>query len=207
VLTTAGEPGHWSRSVLNHALADPLWRVNEVSGPSHWLDPDRLEGERRRLRDFSYRRLSLNEWPAGRTSSPQRTTCTPASPWTDRSTRKRASATRSDLTSGWDATAPSPRSATPNRSWGPTGAASSLVYGIGKPLIEKGALPKGMRANADRFAGLDNTGSRVNVFNLARSVFRYVDRLNERPEVASKKTFVNVLVKARKPLTGARTRP
>jgi hypothetical protein len=64
-----------------------------------------------------------------------------------------------------------------------------------------------MRANADRFAGLDNTGSRVNVFNLARSVFRYVDRLNERPEVASKKTFVNVLVKARKPLTGARTRP
>jgi hypothetical protein len=76
-----------------------------------------------------------------------------------------------------------------------------------KATDREGALPKGMRANADRFAGLDNTGSRVNVFNLARSVFRYVDRLNERPEVASKKTFVNVLVKARKPLTGARTRP
>ena len=35
VLTTSGEPGHWSRKVLDHALADPgLWRVNEVAGPS-----------------------------------------------------------------------------------------------------------------------------------------------------------------------------
>ena len=64
VLTTAGEPSHWSRGVLDHALADPLWRVNEVPGPSHWLDPARLEGERRRLPESSYRRLFLNEWAA-----------------------------------------------------------------------------------------------------------------------------------------------
>lgn len=64
VLTTAGEPGHWSRAVLDHARVDPLWRVNEVPGPSHWLDPERLEGERRRLPESSYRRLFLNEWAA-----------------------------------------------------------------------------------------------------------------------------------------------
>jgi hypothetical protein len=34
-----------------------------------------------------------------------------------------------------------------------------------------------------------------------RSVFRAIDRLNERPAVARKRTFVNVLVKARKPLS------
>jgi hypothetical protein len=62
VLTTASDPGHWSRAVLDHALADELWRVHEVPGPPHWVDPKRLEGERRRLPESSYRRLFLNEW-------------------------------------------------------------------------------------------------------------------------------------------------
>ena len=64
VLTTASDPAHWSRAVRDHALDDPLWRVHEVPGPPHWLDPACLDGERRRLPESSYRRLFLNEWAA-----------------------------------------------------------------------------------------------------------------------------------------------
>jgi ubiquinone/menaquinone biosynthesis C-methylase UbiE len=74
-----------------------------------------------------------------------------------------------------------------------------LVYGIGKPLLERGMLPIRLRKSADRFSGQQNTSSLLNPFNLGRSILRLVDRLNERPQVASKRTFVNVLVKARKP--------
>ncbi len=62
VLTTAGDPAHWSKGVRDHALADALWKVHEVPGPPHWLDPIRLEGERRRLPESSYLRLFMNEW-------------------------------------------------------------------------------------------------------------------------------------------------
>lgn len=64
VLTTAGDPGHWSRKVLDHALSDPLWRVHEVPGPAPWLDPERLAEQRRRLSDSLYARLFENEWVA-----------------------------------------------------------------------------------------------------------------------------------------------
>lgn len=64
VITSAGDPAHWSRKVLDHALEDPLWRVNETPGPVPWLDPDRLEEQRRRLPESLYRRLFLNEWTA-----------------------------------------------------------------------------------------------------------------------------------------------
>jgi ubiquinone/menaquinone biosynthesis C-methylase UbiE len=74
-----------------------------------------------------------------------------------------------------------------------------LVYGIGKPLIERGLLPGRLRASTDRFAGLENRRSRFDPFNLARSLFRAVDRLNDRPGARRPRTFVNVLVKARKP--------
>ncbi|HUG64317.1 MAG TPA: class I SAM-dependent methyltransferase [Gaiellaceae bacterium] len=74
-----------------------------------------------------------------------------------------------------------------------------LVYGIGKPLIEKDLLPSGMRSSADRFSGMENSSSPLNPFNAARSLFRAVDRLNDGPRAAGKRTFVNVLLKARKP--------
>jgi ubiquinone/menaquinone biosynthesis C-methylase UbiE len=78
-----------------------------------------------------------------------------------------------------------------------------LVYGIGKPLLERGMLPTGLRKSADRFSGPQNTGSLLNPFNLGRSMFLFIDRLNDRPQVASKRKFVNVLVKARKPRENA----
>ena len=74
-----------------------------------------------------------------------------------------------------------------------------LVYGIGKPLIEKNLLPDSLRTSADRFRGENNTGSRLNPINLGVGVFRYFDRRNEQPGVERQTTFVNILVKARKP--------
>jgi phage terminase large subunit-like protein len=62
VLTTAGDPAHWSRKVLDHALGDSLWGVHEVEGPPPWLDPERIEEQRRRLPESSFRRLFHNEW-------------------------------------------------------------------------------------------------------------------------------------------------
>jgi phage terminase large subunit-like protein len=64
VLTTAGDPAHWSRRILDHAQADPLWRVHEVPGAPPWLSEERLAEQRRRLPEGSYRRLFLNEWVA-----------------------------------------------------------------------------------------------------------------------------------------------
>lgn len=74
-----------------------------------------------------------------------------------------------------------------------------LVYGVGKPLFERGLLPKRLRHSADRFAGEENAGSLLDPFNLGRELFRWVDRFNERPQAGRKRTHVNVLLKARKP--------
>jgi glycosyltransferase involved in cell wall biosynthesis/ubiquinone/menaquinone biosynthesis C-methylase UbiE len=74
-----------------------------------------------------------------------------------------------------------------------------LVYGIGKPLIEKNLLPSNLRASADRFSGEQNTGSLLNPINLGVGLLRYFDRRNETPEVGKQSTFVNILIKARKP--------
>jgi SAM-dependent methyltransferase len=75
-----------------------------------------------------------------------------------------------------------------------------LVYGIGKPLIERDLLPRKLRVSADRFSGLENKGSPLNPFNAVRSLFRLVDRLNDRPGAARRHSYVNVLVKGRKPV-------
>lgn len=74
-----------------------------------------------------------------------------------------------------------------------------MVYGIGKPLLERQLLPRSLVRSADRFRGEDNPGSLLNPINLGVSVFRAVDRLNEGDRTAGKTTFVNVLLKARKP--------
>lgn len=74
-----------------------------------------------------------------------------------------------------------------------------LVYGIGKPLLERGLLPRGLRNSADRFSGERNRGFWLNPIRLGVGVFRWFDRPNERRTTAAKRTFVNVLVKARKP--------
>lgn len=74
-----------------------------------------------------------------------------------------------------------------------------IVYGIGKPLIEHDLLPENLRRSADRFHGEDNPRGLFNPINLGVSLFRAIDRLNDRSTVAGKESFVNVLVKGRKP--------
>ncbi len=64
VMTSAGEPSHWSyREVYLAALADPeTWRVHEMPGPVPWQDPADLEALRRELMPSEYDRLVLNLW-------------------------------------------------------------------------------------------------------------------------------------------------
>jgi len=74
-----------------------------------------------------------------------------------------------------------------------------IVYGIGKPLLEKNLLPASFRLSADRFRGDRNPGSILNPINVGVKVLRYFDRRNETPAIEKESTFVNLLVKARKP--------
>ena len=65
MISSAGDPGHFSHAVLEHAYKDPLWRVHEVRGPAPWTNPARLAEQQRRLLPSMYSRLFLNEWVAG----------------------------------------------------------------------------------------------------------------------------------------------
>ena len=65
VMTTAGDPAHFSRKAYDSALAEPdLWRVSEVTGPAPWITPRRVESERRRLLPSLFARLFENVWTA-----------------------------------------------------------------------------------------------------------------------------------------------
>src|SRR5579871_756928 len=65
VAGTAGDPAHFSRTILAAALKSKLWRVHELPGPSPWMDADRLEEQRARLSDAMFARLFLNRWTTG----------------------------------------------------------------------------------------------------------------------------------------------
>jgi len=77
-----------------------------------------------------------------------------------------------------------------------------LVYGIGKPLIERDLLPKALANSADRFRAEQNQGSYWNPVNLGVAAFRAFDQANDWPEARAQGTFVNVLARARKPDRG-----
>lgn len=62
VLTSAGEPSHWSHKVLELAKDSPRWRVHEVPGPLPWIPEETLEEQRRLLLPSQYRRLHENVW-------------------------------------------------------------------------------------------------------------------------------------------------
>jgi phage terminase large subunit-like protein len=64
ILTTPGDPTHFAYGVLQHAQRDPLWRVHEIHGPVPWIDPERLDEQRRALPESSYQRLHLGRWAA-----------------------------------------------------------------------------------------------------------------------------------------------
>ncbi len=64
LISSAGDPAHWSREVRDHAILSPLWRVHEVKGPPPWIDPEKLAEQRDRLPASVYARLFMNEWTA-----------------------------------------------------------------------------------------------------------------------------------------------
>ena len=75
----------------------------------------------------------------------------------------------------------------------------TIVYTVGKTLVERGLLPDSVSRSADRFRGQDNSGSRINPINWALGLFRWIDRFNEDESLmAGKETFVNLAVKARR---------
>jgi phage terminase large subunit-like protein len=65
VLTTSGDPAHWSHRVLEHARASAAWRVSELPGPCEWVDQAALAEQRALLPESSYQRLHLNRWVSG----------------------------------------------------------------------------------------------------------------------------------------------
>jgi ubiquinone/menaquinone biosynthesis C-methylase UbiE len=73
----------------------------------------------------------------------------------------------------------------------------NLVYGLGKPLLESGALPKAMANAADRTAFDKNSGSLLNPINLGLKVLNFFDRRNVMNEPPGRST-VNLCIKGRK---------
>lgn len=74
----------------------------------------------------------------------------------------------------------------------------NLVYGLGKPLLESGALPANMATAADRTTFDDNNGSLWNPINLGLAVLNLFDKPNKIDEPLHRST-VNLCIKARKP--------
>ncbi|MCU0499929.1 MAG: class I SAM-dependent methyltransferase [Anaerolineae bacterium] len=74
----------------------------------------------------------------------------------------------------------------------------NLVYGLGKPLLESGALPESMSNAADRTKFDQNDGSIFNPINFGLKVFNWFDRHNVISEPPGRST-VNLALKARKP--------
>ena len=75
--------------------------------------------------------------------------------------------------------------------------AHNLVYGLGKPLFEKGVLPKGMRSGVDRFEGESGNKSLLNPLRLGLAVFNGIDGLNR--NLKPSESFVINALKVRKP--------
>lgn len=64
VLTSAGDPAHWSHKVLAQARRSDRWRVNEVDGPLPWISEEELGEQRALLTESQFVRLHLNRWTA-----------------------------------------------------------------------------------------------------------------------------------------------
>ncbi|MDE2096470.1 MAG: hypothetical protein KGL39_04430 [Patescibacteria group bacterium] len=63
VMSSAGEPSHWSRDIFERCKINPLWRVSETPGPVPWMSPEELASLRDyELRPSEYDRLVLNIW-------------------------------------------------------------------------------------------------------------------------------------------------
>jgi SAM-dependent methyltransferase len=73
----------------------------------------------------------------------------------------------------------------------------NLVYGLGKPLLESGAMPKPMAEAADRTTFDQNRGSLLNPINFGVAVLNLFDRPNKLDEPPGRST-VNLAIQGRK---------
>ena len=62
VMSTAGDPAHWTRRIRDHAVSDARWHAHEVPGPVPWIDPEDLAEQQRLLSPSVFARLHLNQW-------------------------------------------------------------------------------------------------------------------------------------------------
>jgi hypothetical protein len=65
ILTSAGEPSHWSHGILEMAKEDSGWRVYEAPGPVPWqskAEIERLRREFAKTDPSAFDRLVLNKW-------------------------------------------------------------------------------------------------------------------------------------------------
>lgn len=76
--------------------------------------------------------------------------------------------------------------------------AHNLVYGLGKPLFERGLLPENMRAAADRFGGETTRSSPLNPVRIGLGVFNWIDRFNE--NISENTSFMINALLLRKPV-------
>ena len=75
----------------------------------------------------------------------------------------------------------------------------TIVYTFGKGLIEHNLLPDFIGKSTHRFRGQENRSSPLNPMNWVLALFHWIDHWNEdQARAATKRTFVNIAVKARK---------
>lgn len=76
----------------------------------------------------------------------------------------------------------------------------NLVYGVGKPLMESGWLPRAMDQAASRYYLDGQTGSRLNPVRIGLALFNFIDRFNDRLDQEDLGlSTVDICLKARLP--------
>lgn len=74
-----------------------------------------------------------------------------------------------------------------------------LLYGVGRPLVERGPLPAALRRRLGRLPAAPGTRRGVDFLGPLRALVEAVDRRNDGEAVRKRRTFVNVLLLARRP--------
>jgi phage terminase large subunit-like protein len=62
VITTSGDPAHFSHKVYEAAVSSPMWSVQDVPGPLRWASEDFLAEQAAILPESVFARLHLNRW-------------------------------------------------------------------------------------------------------------------------------------------------